>query len=79
MCCNMYVRRNIINSVFSSTLCPPPPFPSQDQLQALVRFEAEVQAQQSEMESAEEIHRQTQAALIFDNKHAQVTMEVRGR
>ena len=39
-------------------------------------FEAETLAQQPEMESAEEIHRQTQAALIFDNKHATVTMEV---
>lgn len=50
----------------------------QDQLQALIVFEAETQAQQPEMESVEEIHRQMQAALIFDNKHATVGIEVRG-
>ena len=49
----------------------------QDQQQALVAFEAETLTHQPEMESAEEVHRQTQAALIFDNKHANVTMEVR--
>lgn len=29
------------------------------------------------MDSVEEIHRQMQAALIFDNKHATVGIEVR--
>lgn len=49
----------------------------QDQLQALIVFEQETLAHQPELESAEEIHRQTQAALIFDNQHATVTMDVR--
>ena len=49
---------------------------SQDQLQALVAFEAETLTKQPEMDGAEEIHRQTQAALIFDNKHSTVSMEV---
>lgn len=47
----------------------------EEQLQALQGFEAETLAQQPEMEVAEDIHRQTEAALIFDNKHASVTME----
>lgn len=50
----------------------------QDQLQALIVFEQETLGHQAELESAEEIHRQTQAALIFDNQHATVTMDVRG-
>jgi actinin alpha len=47
----------------------------QDQLQALVAFEAETLTYQPEMDSAEEIHRQTQAALIFDNKHSKFSMK----
>lgn len=42
-------------------------------------FEAETLTKQPEVDSAEEIHRQTQSALIFDNKHSTVSMEVRGR
>ena len=52
-------------------------FHPQDQLQALIAFEAETLSRQHEMESAEETHRQIQAALIFDNKHATISMEVR--
>ena len=58
------------------TTCSPHTHTPQEQLQALVGFEEETLAQQPEMEAAEEIHRQTQAALIFDNKHSAVTMEV---
>jgi Ca2+-binding EF-hand superfamily protein len=47
----------------------------EDQLQALVAFEAETLTYQPEMDSAEEIHRQTQAALIFDNKHSKFSMK----
>ena len=49
---------------------------AQDQQEALVAFEAETLSHQPEVEGAEEVHRQTQAALIFDNKHAHVSMEV---
>jgi actinin alpha len=47
----------------------------EDQQEALVAFEAETLSHQPEVEGAEEVHRQTQAALIFDNKHAHVSME----
>ena len=53
-------------------------FSPQDQLQALIAFEADTLTQQPEVDSAEEIHRQMQAALIFDNKHSKLSMEVRG-
>ena len=39
-------------------------------------FEAETHTKQPEVDGAEEVHRQMQAALIFDNKHSTVSMEV---
>lgn len=47
----------------------------EEQLQVLSSFQTETQEHLPDLEAAEEIQKQIQAALIFDNKHASTSME----